>query len=307
MLSRCNPFSPRKEIMKNKLVAIGTLSLITLLSFGKNITNANALISSKPSDYLYGSYYQSYQWFDAVPNSAGTSYSLTPNLFQYRTGTAPFYTYTQDLKQVIVGDAPMTGVAIQAYFHLSNTSFGTIGSDYVPMSVSVGSSSSTNANKAGWTISNGSNNSYNFWIDLSNNVVAPSVDIYYQSLMTQRVVRSSVNHTIEMQQIYVPPQTAMFIDLTTSAGSRYVDGYYLTLSNEYDGQLYYQSVFEQGYIAGYDAAITQDINMLQIFETTFAGVASVLSIQILGNITLGALALFPLLSILILFFKKVIQ
>jgi hypothetical protein len=293
--------------MKNKIVAIGTLSLLTLLSFGKNITNANALIATKPSDYLYGSYYSSFQWVDATLNSSGTGYQTTPNIFQYRTGTTPFFTYTQDLKQVITGDTPMTGVSFQAYFALSNTSFGTIGSDYVPMSVSVGSSSTTNANKAGWTISNGSNNSYNFWIDLSNNITAPSVDIYYQSLMTQRVVRSSINHVTQMQQIYVPPQTLMFIDLTTSAGSRYVDGYYLTLSNEYDGQLYYQSVFEDGYIAGYDAAITQDINLLQMFETTFTGVAAIFSIQILGNITLGALALFPLLGILVLFFKKVIQ
>jgi len=293
--------------MKNKIAAVLTLSLLTLLSFGKNITNANALIAGKPSDYLYGSYYESYQWFDYKPNSAGTGYSLTPNVYQYRVGTAPFYTYTQDLKLVIPGDTSMTGVYLQSYFGRSNSSWGTIGSTYVPMSVSVGSSSNVSTTKAGWTISNGTNNSYYFWIDLSGNGSSPSIDIYYQSLNTPKVIRSSINHTTQMQQIYVPAQTLMFIDLTATSDSRYVDGFYLTLGNEYDGQLYYQSVFEQGYIAGYDAAVTQDINMLQIFETTFAGVASVLSIQILGNITLGALALFPLLSILILFFKKVIQ
>jgi hypothetical protein len=293
--------------MKNKIVAVGTLSLLTLLSFGKNITNANALIATKPSDYLYGSYYQSYQWFDFVPNAPATGYSSTANVFQYRSGTAPFYTYTQDLKQVIPGDTAMTGVSLQTYFERSNSSWGTIGSTYVPMSVSVGSSSSVSSNKAGWTISNGTNNSYYFWIDLSGNGTSPSIDIYYTSLMTQKLVRSSVNYTTEMQQIYVSPQTLMYIDLTATTNSRYVDGFYLTLSNEYDGQLYYQSVFEQGYVAGYDAAVTQDINLLQMFETTFSGIAAIFSIQILGNITLGSLALFPLLGILVLFFKKVIQ
>jgi len=291
--------------MKTKLLAIATLSLLSVLSFGRTFNNVDAAIATKPTDYLFGSYYSSYQWWDFKLDSTGNSYSPTTSVWQ-RSGAGPTYSYSKDYGVVINGETPTSGVTLYAAV-LANTAVGSVGSDYVPMSVSFGTNSTTTDNKAYFEINNGTSTSYWFWLDTSGNSANVNLDIHYLSINNPRQVRATVNYATEMQSIYVPPFTQIIVQYQSTTSARYIDGFYFNVSQEFVGETFYDQAFEQGYIAGYDAAVTQDINMLQIFSTTFEGVSSIMSIEILGNITLGSLALFPLLGILVLFFKKVIQ
>jgi len=291
--------------MKLKYWSVVTLSLLSVLSMGRSFNNVNAAIANKPSDYLYGSYYSSYQWWDFTLNSSGNSYSPTTSTWT-RTGAGPSYNYYQDLKTIIQGTDINSGVDFSAYV-LANSAVGSVGSSYVPMSTSFGTTSTSNVVKASFEIINGTATSYWFWLDTSGNGGNVNLDIYYLSINNPKQVRTTINYATQMQDIYVPPFTSIIVQYSASTGTRYLDGWYFNVSQDFVGETFYDQAFEQGYIAGYDAAVTQDINMLQIFSTTFEGVSSIMSIEILGNVTLGALALFPLLGILVLFFKKVIQ
>lgn len=66
------------------------------------------------------------------------------------------------------------------------------------------------------------------------------------------------------------------------------------------------AIYLEGYNDGYGEAFSNP-PFATLMETTFNGVAAIFGISILGGITLGTLALFPLLGIVLLFFKKVIQ
>jgi hypothetical protein len=68
----------------------------------------------------------------------------------------------------------------------------------------------------------------------------------------------------------------------------------------------YNLGYEDGYVEGVDVGMS-DIRMATLMGAVMNGVGGIFNIAILGNITLGTLALFPLLGIMVLFFKKVIQ
>jgi hypothetical protein len=101
--------------------------------------------------------------------------------------------------------------------------------------------------------------------------------------------------------------TEVFIDIQMTSSSRYVDGYFLREGQLFAGSVPYDYAYNQGYLDGQDVAISNDINFMSILSAAMDSVASIFSINILGSITLGSLALFPLLGIMVLFFKKVIQ
>jgi hypothetical protein len=68
----------------------------------------------------------------------------------------------------------------------------------------------------------------------------------------------------------------------------------------------YNLGYEDGYAEGVDVGMS-DIRMATLMGTVMNGVGGIFNIAILGNITLGTLALFPLLGVMVMFFKKVIQ
>jgi hypothetical protein len=293
--------------MKNKIAAVLTLSLLTLLSFGKNITNANAAIATKPSDYLWGEYFTPGGWRNYVSNNSASGYSSSQSSFYERTGTSPNFNYVAPLRTVIPGATPNNGVAFSSGFASSSTTWGFTGSFYFPNSISVGSNVSSNITKGSFTISNGTTNGYYFWLDLSGNTSNINLDVYYVSLNEPRQVYTSINFATQMNRIYVPARTTMFISLQASTSPRFVDGWFITLSDDFATSIEAELIYDAGFVAGYDAGLSSDLNMATLMGTVMNAIGGIMNISILGNITLGALALFPLLGIMIMFFKKVIQ
>jgi hypothetical protein len=92
-------------------------------------------------------------------------------------------------------------------------------------------------------------------------------------------------------------------------GEGEVDGYDMGYNQGYyDGE---EDGYELGLVDGYDQGATAMINnggMFGIMEDVLTGANAIFSIPVFGpTITLGTLALFPLLGVVIFFFKKVIQ
>lgn len=292
--------------MKTKLVAIGTLALLSVLSFGKSFNNVNAAISTKPSDYLWGEYFTSGGWRNYTLNSAGTSYTTTFSAYS-RYGSAPNYNYDSGLRTVIPGQTVNNGVAFQSTFVQSNTTWQFFGSYYNPNSTSIGSSVASNIVKASLTVSNGTTNGYYLWLDVSSNSANVNLDIYYVSLNDTKQVYTTTNYNTQMNKIYVPARTTLYVDYQASTGTRYLDGWFITLSDDFATSIEADLIYDAGYNAGYDAGLSDDLGMAELMGTVMNGIGGIMNISILGNITLGALALFPLLGVMIMFFKKVIQ
>jgi hypothetical protein len=317
--------------MKNKIIAVTTLSLITLLSFANNnnFTNANALLAS-PSDYdlsyRYESVYGAWGFRDgagaylseATPTFVRSGDTGTGN-FQYNgslnfMGSSTFTAWPRDLQTLV-------------QYRVSNTAWGVLsGADYVPTSVSVGSSINLNIAKITYQFNNLSDNNYRIYFDSSNLTSSRVMSVSYNGVVWQsgnnafvtfqsyfipagqnvQIQYSPVNSVVNLDAIYLK-------DLGPATTSGYEDGYDLGVADGFEmgyetGVNYGERIgFEDGYYQGATDEGNNLIGATEIFRRTFTGIRPIFEIAIFPGVTLGTLALFPLLGIVMLFFKKVIQ
>jgi hypothetical protein len=287
--------------MKNKIVALTTLSLLTLLSFGKNITNANADVPA-PLDYDYA-YKQDFTDFWRVENRLNRSLVTYDNPVYTRTGVSDPYDYTYTGSVELPFSVTMT-------FLKSDSSWQSSGGGYRPGAITdtyIGRVGNFTSSIIGidLTFTNNTGYAYYLYIDYEN---AQSINVITTGYAnnTMQLTRSTGTgfHTLA-----IPSFATTRIQTLSSIAARQFNAWYLTrLSGQnINTDQVYDNGYIQGFVDGQDNAITGNITFFSIFSGVMESVAAIFSIQILGTITLGSLALFPLLGIMVLFFKKVIQ
>jgi hypothetical protein len=286
--------------MKNKIVAVGTLSLLTLLSFGKTFTNANADLIPGTYDYAYKQDFTDY-W--RVHNQVADAYD---NAIFTRTGTVGAYNYN-------VSTSVELPFNVEMIFRLSDTpTWTSSGGGYRPGALfdsTIGSTSATNAIKVEFNFNNTTGKTYVLQIDMETAITAEGT---YTGTISSNFQYTRPSGTGFYTHILTPYTNLNWETVTTTSARQFnawylseVDADYVGPSDESfnDG---YNLGYEDGYAEGVDVGMS-DIRMATLMGTIMNGVGGIFNIAILGNITLGTLALFPLLGIMVLFFKKVIQ
>jgi hypothetical protein len=286
--------------MKNKIVAIGTLSLLTFLSFGKTFTNANADIAAPVYDYAYKQDFTDY-W--RVHNQVADAYD---NPIYTRTGASSPYDYSYSGSVELPFQVSMT-------FRKSDTpTWTSSGGGYRPGALfdsTIGSTSATNAVKVEFDFNNTTGKTYVLQIDMETAITAEGT---YTGTISSNFQYTRPSGTGFYTHILTPYTNLNWETVTTTSARQFnawylseVDADYVGPSDESfnDG---YNLGYEDGYAEGVDVGMS-DIRMATLMGTIMNGVGGIFNIAILGNITLGTLALFPLLGIMVLFFKKVIQ
>jgi hypothetical protein len=287
--------------MKNKIVAIGTLSLLTFLSFGKTFTYANADIAAPVYDYAYKQDISDY-W--RVHNQVSNAYD---NPIYTRSGTVGAYNYE-------VSTSVELPFNVEMLFRLSDTpTWASSGGGYRPAAISdssIGSTSGTNSVKIEFDFNNTTGFTYLIRVDMET---ASVLNVVYSNSFDSSYSYTRTSGT-GFYSFVLPAYTYVNLTTATTTSSRLFNAWYL---NQVDSAFVGQSDesfddgfnlgYDQGWVAGNDAGLSGDIKMAELMGTIMNGVGGIFSIAILGNITLGTLALFPLLGVMVLFFKKVIQ
>jgi hypothetical protein len=295
--------------MKLKLFAIGTLSLLSVLSVGKSFTNVDAAFTP-PTTYEVG--------WNRIP---GVSYSYRSNSGLGPTSVALFNRYS--IAGYLWYDHEFSDAnshTNQANFDLADglnvlMAFGRSNTTWIDASptytgyypsgnvTGVGSNSSVGTidDKIQVKIENRTNDDYALWIDIDDSTTNTD---WLLTLNTEPYFTIGGDETYlsvaNINRVVVPAQSDVLFKATLTGTSRYLSAWYL----ENLGESY--SII-QAYDDGFDDGVLGGNNMLDIMTTTFSGIANILSINILNNITLGTLALFPLLGIFLMFIKKLAQ
>jgi hypothetical protein len=287
--------------MKNKIVAITTLALLTLLSFGKNIIYANA-DEPVPSDYDYA-YKQDFSDFWRVENRLNSSLVTYDNPVYTRTGVSAPYDYTYTGSVELPFSVTMT-------FLKSDSSWQSSGGGYRPGAITdtyIGRTTSYTSAIIGIDLTFTNDTGYAYYLYLD-----------YETAISLNVITTGyANNTMQLSRstgtgyytLAIPSFATTRIQTSNSTGARQFNAWYLTRLSGLNINLdvLYDNAYGQGFNDGQDNAITGNISFFSIFSGVMDSVAAIFSIEILGSITLGSLALFPLLGIMVLFFKKVIQ
>lgn len=139
----------------------------------------------------------------------------------------------------------------------------------------------------------------------------PSGIISYGNVLTGTNLHDSrfTRSTTQFHGFWLPPYSKLIYRHVSSSSNFRTGGFQATKVGQSIG-------YDNGYDVGYDAGYLDGFNsggstalesFVLIFSSVMTGIGGIFNIAILGNITLGMLALFPLLGIMIFFFKKVIQ
>jgi hypothetical protein len=286
--------------MKNKIVAVGTLSLLTLLSFGKTFTYANADLIPGTYDYAYKQDFTD-EW--RVHNQVADAYD---NPIYTRTGASSPYDYSYSGSVELPFQVTMT-------FRKSDTpTWSSSGGGYRPGALfdsSIGSTSATNAIKVEFEFENTTGKTYVLQIDMETGA---SINAYYTGTIVSDYTYSRISGTGFYTHV-LTPYTNLTWALVTSTSARQFNAWFLSeVDADYVGPSDesfndgYNLGYEDGYVEGVNVGMS-DIRMATLMGTVMNGVGGIFNIAILGNITLGTLALFPLLGVMVMFFKKVIQ
>jgi hypothetical protein len=286
--------------MKNKIVAVGTLSLLTLLSFGKTFTNANADLTLDTYDYAYKQDFTDY-W--RVHNQVADAYD---NPIYTRTGSVSAYNYE-------VSTSVELPFNVEMLFRLSDTpTWSSSGGGYRPGALfdsTIGSTSGTNSIKVEFDFNNTTGKTYVLQIDMET---AGSINGYYTGTIVNDFTYSRISGSGFYTHV-LTPYTNLKWALATTTSARQFNAWYLSeVDADYVGpsEESFNDGFNLGYEDGYAEGVNvgmSDIRMATLMGTVMNGVGGIFNIAILGNITLGTLALFPLLGVMVMFFKKVIQ
>jgi len=288
--------------MKTKIWAIATLGLLSVLSVGRNFTNAHADLDAPEYDYAYKQDISN-DW--RVHNQTNNLYD---NPIYTRSGASSPYDYTVTTSVELPFQVKMT-------FRSSNEPTWTAsGGGYRPgesFDDSIGSTSGNVVIKVEFEFNNNTGYTYLLQVDMET---AASVYLEYTETFTSNTITYTRTSGTGFYYAVVPAYTYLRWYTPSSSSTRLFNAWYLNrIDDEFvppnnesfnDG---YNLGYENGWSDGNDAGLSGDLGMVQLMSTVLNSVGGIFNIAILGNITLGTLALFPLLGIMVFFFKKVIQ
>lgn len=315
--------------MKKLLISLGLL-LGVISTLPLNLLESRALLTP-PVDYDYSYAFNSgTPWL--IKDSSGVPDSFVPTAVRYFD--SGFYTYTLDLnREYSGGGTSIVGITqwslntmIQFTRSSSTWSDWSGSGDYAPTSSTIYTTTTSVLEKLIFLFNNTSDNAYYVYIDTDTNTGTRVFRVEYDGVNLFPAGVSFSNFL--MNQVYIPPKTEVRVVMNATSSSSYLDGLYLKdlgLPNEEvildaqedgysdgysDGEDYgYDVGFEDGYNDGFiDGGGNSGVpQVVGLFRGLFSSVGAIFSIQILPSITIGTLILFPLLGIVFLFFKKVIQ
>jgi len=288
--------------MKTKLLAIGTLGLMSVLSFGRNFINANADLTAPIYDYAYKQDISNY-W--RIHNQTNNQYD---NPVYTRSGASSPYDYTVTTSVELPFSVSMT-------FRKSDVGGWTAsGGGYRPGELfdsEIGSTNVANVVKVEFEFNNNTGDSYYLRVDMDT---AVTMELDYTEALDYDAWYTRPTGNTSFYHIVIPAYTYVGVQTQSSTATRKFNAWYL---NKIDADFVpptnesfnegYDLGYENGWADGNDAGLSGDIKMAELMGTVMNGVGGIFSIAILGNITLGTLALFPLLGVMVFFFKKVIQ
>jgi hypothetical protein len=197
------------------------------------------------------------------------------------------------------------GLEVSMQFNRSNTGWTSSSFYYVPyLTNSIGSNNAVGivANKVYLEFDNQTNKDYYFYFDQS---LTGSPRQYYVLLNNNYYVTYNNNNDFfvlntAFTKIFIPAYSNFKMYSTTNSNTHYFNAWYLD-------EIGTSQAFIEGYDVGESAVLTSG-GMFGVMETVLTGANAIFSIPVFGpTITLGTLALFPLLGVVIFFFKKVIQ
>jgi hypothetical protein len=144
-------------------------------------------------------------------------------------------------------------------------------------------------------------NDYHIYLDVDSTSSTSNWEI---EINGDFIINSSSNQftlsTSFLNVLLVPARSTLKVRSQLTTSNRYFDAWYAK-------DLGPNTAITDAYDAGLDDGIVGGANMATLMSTVFGSIGGILSIQILNNITLGTLALFPLLGTLVLFIKKLAQ
>jgi len=324
-----NTLSKKGNKMKIKLLAIGTLGLLSFLSVGRNFTNTNAYLST-PTSYDYSYRYESVygKWGFRTGAGGYTTYQPT---YTRSVDSVSYYQYNGSLNYDSSGSTDQftswpIDLETLVQFRVSNTTWSSTGTDYVPTSSTIGSNVNLSLEKITFQFNNKTDNNYQVWFDSStltssrvmsyrfNTIIINQANYSFVTLqsfiipagMNITIVYEDVNSSVYLDALYLK-------DLGVAYNATYQEGYDLGVSDGYemgyDTGLTYGEIkgYDEGYVDGATDEGNQMIGAVEIFRSVFTGVRGIFEITVFPGISLGTLGLFPLLGVVLMFFKKVIQ
>jgi hypothetical protein len=196
------------------------------------------------------------------------------------------------------------GMEVTMQFDRSNSGWISSGFNFVPyLTNAIGSNNTVgDTRKYDFIFNNQTNKDYALFIDYSSSLVGTNLRQEY--IIDNQSYYLYVDHIRSsddfLSKFYIPAFTQVNIRSLLSTASIYVDAWYLD-------ELGTSQAFLEGYDVGESAVLTSG-GMFGVMSTVLTGANAIFSIPVFGpTITLGTLALFPLIGVVVFFFKKVIQ
>ena len=316
--------------MKNKLVAFGTLSLLTLLSFGKNINNVSAIDIADPAGWTYKYDYDAVSSrFEFTHVSLGTDGLRVPFVQPVsNTFEADFLTGFD------VGDEEEAVSPVGFYIKSQKTdaaTFTQVGAAWYPNTDLIGSNFSTppvpqklflifsNPTATNYQLGlnitdSGSTSNWNYYYLPSDNVSVGALPMEddLALLVSANFVRSTTN----IQYWYLPPYSNLVINSNaTTTGSIYLRSFWLgegstpfVASYEEGYEAGEQDGYANGFIDGQDSTESNiSFRISDLLDRVFGGVRNVFSIKIFDDLTIGSVLLFPIAFAVFTFIFRLIR
>jgi len=289
--------------MKIKILAIATLGLLSVLSVGRNFTNAHADLDAPEYDYAYKQDISDY-W--RVHNAVSNGYD---NAIYTRSGSSSPYDYTVTTSVELPFQVKMT-------FRSSNEpTWTSSGGGYRPgesFDDAIGSTSANVVVKVEFEFNNNTGYTYLLQIDMET---AASVYLEYTETFTSNTITYTRTSGTGFYYAVVPAYTYLKWYTPSSSSTRLFNAWYLT---QFDSQFVapndqtYQEGFNDGYddgfIDGQDSAESNVLSRMSVLmNTLFGGLGGILDIKIFDELSLGSLMLFPLAMSLLFFIFKLIR
>jgi hypothetical protein len=216
------------------------------------------------------------------------------------SGSTPTY-FTSDAPSTIIPD----GLIIDMTFNRSNTGWSFISPYYWSNENKIGSTSAvgTIANKIKLVFDNQTSKNYRLFLDVSSTAAATyweylfDTHLFYGEFGGLRVSESAQNF------LYIPAFTKVEIRTISTSGARYFDAWYLKDLGVSDS---WTDGFDEGYDDGENAIIASG-GLQGIIEGVFEGIVAIFGIEIFNGVSLGAVALFPLVITLFVFVMKIVK
>jgi hypothetical protein len=268
--------------------------------------NVDASLTA-PSDYDFGYTYSTLYNLQILRTKDGVL-DTKPAFTRTTDGAYYNYEWTSEFNAHYSGDDVDSivpdGMIIQMIFNRSNTTWfhDSLQGLYVPSENKIGSDNTVGtAVKFSFEFNNQTNRDYFLNFDMSSTGGTNLAFYIYKGANEYQIDSGGSNATFH--RVYIPAYTKVKLQTGSTTGAYYFDAWYLKdlgVSNTWN------EGYDEGYIDGENAVIASG-GLQGIIEGVFEGIVAIFGIEIFNGVTLGAVALFPLVITLFVFVMKIVK